>query len=472
MGHRPLYSRKSSNCGFKVLLALLLVGAGLYYFYQKKMVFHPQELVENSVLNNRSFSIPVQEIRSPKYGIQAYLLEDKSNPIISVSFLFKNAGYASDNPNEQGIANMMASLLTDGAGDLDSQAFKEEMESNAIGISFSAGKDDFSGALLTTNDNQKKAYELLRLALSEPRFDADDIRRVQAELLESLKRQKEHPGSILGLEFSKELYGKHPYARNPIGVAENILKVDKGKLQVFMADYFSRQNLLVGIAGDITPFEAEQMLDSVFGVLAESGRVNFVREAELDFNGRSRTIEMPAGQNIVMKAAAGVGRNHEDFYPLFVANHILGGSGLSSRLSQAIREKEGLTYGVYSYLVLDDKAPVIMASFSSTADKYARAEELFAEQWQNFGRNGVSAEELAQAKDYLVASYNLRFASIASIADILTAMQKYNLGLDFLQKRNDYVQQVTQEQVNNAARKYFNKDKLVSVSIGSFKGRD
>ena len=141
-------------------------------------------------------------------------------------------------------------------------------------------------------------------------------------------------------------------------------------------------------------------------------------------------------------------------------------------MSQAIREKEGLTYGVYSYLVLDDKAPVIMASFSSTADKYARAEELFAEQWQNFGKNGVSAEELAQAKDYLVASYNLRFASIASIADILTAMQKYNLGLDFLQKRNDYVQQVTQEQVNNAARKYFNKDKLVSVSIGSFKGRD
>ena len=115
---------------------------------------------------------------------------------------------------------------------------------------------------------------------------------------------------------------------------------------------------------------------------------------------------------------------------------------------------------------------MIMASFSSTADKYARAEELFAEQWQNFGKNGVSAEELAQAKDYLVASYNLRFASIASIADILTAMQKYNLGLDFLQKRNDYVQQVTQEQVNNAARKYFNKDKLVSVSIGSFKGRD
>lgn len=103
MGHRPLYSRKSSNCGFKVLLALLLVGAGLYYFYQKKMVFHPQELVENSVLNNRSFSIPVQEIRSPKYGIQAYLLEDKSNPIISVSFYLKTPVMQAITPMNRGL---------------------------------------------------------------------------------------------------------------------------------------------------------------------------------------------------------------------------------------------------------------------------------------------------------------------------------------------------------------------------------
>ncbi|MFR8206302.1 MAG: hypothetical protein ACLU99_08165 [Alphaproteobacteria bacterium] len=148
--------------------------------------------------------------------------------------------------------------MTDGAGDLDSQAFKEEMESNAIGISFSAGKDDFSGALLTTKDNQKKAYRLLRLALSEPRFDADDIPPGSGRASGKSETAERASGQHSGTEFSQRIVRKASYARNPIGVAENILKVDKGKLQVFMADYFSRQNLLVGIAGDITPFEAEQ----------------------------------------------------------------------------------------------------------------------------------------------------------------------------------------------------------------------
>ena len=209
-------------------------------------------------------------------------------------------------------------------------------------------------------------------------------------------------------------------------------------------------------------------LDALFGGLPESGRIVFVREAEIDFDGRVRNISLPSAQVVSSFAAKGIGRTHPDFYPLFIANHILGGSGLSSRLSMAAREKEGLTYGIDTYLSLLDKAPMLRGGFSATPDNFARVVEIVRRQWAEMGRKGVSEEELAEAKDYLIASYNLRFASIDTISAILVYMQKDNLGLDFLQKRNDYVRQVKLKDVNRVAREYFNPEKMIFVNVGSF----
>lgn len=467
MAHRPLYRKSKSNwLGIFLILVAAVAAAG--WIYQNLIAFNPQKLVDNSELKDKNFAGKVVEITSPKYGLKAYWLEDKTNPIISVSFAFKGAGYASDDEDKQGIANLTAALLSDGAGDLNSQAFKEELENKGIGLSFAAGKDDFSGALLTTRDNQTRAFELLKLALRQARFEPEEIAREKAGLLEMLKRQKEHPASLLGLEFAKELYGNHNYARNPLGEEADISKISREQMQIFVLERLSRQNLVVGIAGDISQTEAETMLDEVFGALPANGRLNFVRNAEVVFDGRVKVIKQTVGQNIAMKAALGVDRSHEDFYPLYIANQIIGGSGLNSRLSQEIREKAGLTYGIYSYLSLDDKLPLLMIGFSTTPDNYERASQMFAKEWQRFADEGINEQELAKAKNYLIASNNLRFASINNLADMLTAMQKYNLGLDFLQKRNDYVRQVNIEQVNQAAKKYFNNNNLVNVSIGSF----
>ncbi len=463
---RRSYYRKKSNkliLPIMVLLGLILVGG--YNLFKSVDL---SDIVANSELEVKNFDARVQEILSPKFKIGAYLLEDRNNPIISISFIFKSAGYASDNEGEEGIANMVAALLKDGTNDLDAQAFKEELENLAIGLDFSVDKDDFSGSLLTTRDNAAKAFELLKKVLSNPRFEAIDVARVKQELFEALRRQSEQPENVLSLVLAEDIYGKHPYGRNSLGKADDIAKVDEEKLRTFIKDNFSRQNLIVGIAGDISKVEAENFLDEVFGVLPANGKINFVPEAKLDFDGREKQITRKGGQNIVVMAWQGVSRKDKDFYPLFVANHILGGSGLTSRLSQKIREEKGLTYGVYSYLSLDDKSPLLVASFASTPEKYTQARDILAQQWQIFKDNGVSAQELKKAKDYLVASYNLRFASIGNIAEILAAMQKYDLGLDFLQKRNDYVREVTLDQVNEAAKKYFDYEKQISAAIGDF----
>ena len=138
------------------------------------------------------------------------MFEDQTNPIISVSFLFKNAGLANDAESEVGISGMAASLLTTGAGDMDRLQFSEELEDRAVSIGFSAGRDDFSGALLTTKAEASRAYELLSMVLTQPRFAPEDIAQAKAERLLLLKQQQERPERVLALSAGKALFGTHP----------------------------------------------------------------------------------------------------------------------------------------------------------------------------------------------------------------------------------------------------------------------
>ena len=161
---------------------------------------------------------------------------------------------------------------------------------------------------------------------------------------------------------------------------------------------------MIGIAGDVSEEEAGKIVDKIFANLPENGRIVFVREAELTFDGRVKNINQPSAQIISSFAANGIARQHPDFYPLYIANHILGGAGLNSRLSVAARENEGLTYGIDSYLSLQDKAPLIRGGFSATPENFNRVVEIVKKQWAKMAKDGVREDELDEAKDYLIAS--------------------------------------------------------------------
>lgn len=461
------YKSKSSNGLGRIFLLIACLVGGIYYSYTNFWVFNPQIILDNSILKEKNFATKVEEIKSPRKGIKAYWFYDDTNPIISIDFIFKNAGLASDNEQEIGISNMASVLLLDGAGDLNSQSFKEELENRAIGISFDVNMDDFTGSLVTTRDNRARAFELLKIVLTQPLFENDDIQRLKDQTMVAFKRQKEHPQNVLSLEFEKELYDKHPYARNPLGDKEAIKKIDKIALDVFIKQNLTQSNLVIGIAGDVSKEEAEALLDEVFGDLPSKGSINFVRNAEPVFDGRVKNIDMDIAQTISSLANKGVSRNDKDFYPLYIANHILGGSGLSSRLSMAAREKEGLTYSIYTYLSLADKSPLIQGGFSSTKENYSKVQKIMAQELQKFANQGASQQELDDAKNYLISSYNLRFASIATISSMLVYMQKDDLGLDFLQKRNDYVRSVNLKDVNRVAKDYFGNKKAIYVNVGN-----
>ena len=226
--------------------------------------------------------------------------------------------------------------------------------------------------------------------------------------------------------------------------------------------------MIVGIAGDVSVEESKVLLDEIFGILPTKGAKDKTQPAELNLAGKEDYKTSDTAQNVAVIAGKGIKRKDKDFYPLYIANHILGGSGLSSRLNQVARERQGLTYGIYTALSSSDKAELIVGGFSSTAENFATVVDIFRKEWKKMGNEGVTAKELAEAKNYLLASHNLRFADIINISNILAYMQKENLGIDFLQKRNQYVSEVTQDQVNNAAKRWFTEDNLKIYGLGKF----
>ena len=460
---------KRNKLSFGSLLEYIIVSGLLiwgFVFLCKQFTFEPNDVLKNSVLKEKNFETNVVEVVSPK-GVKAYLFEDKTNPIVSISFVFKQAGLAYDAEGKVGISNLVASLLTEGVGDYTSQQFKERLEANAISISFGADMDDLSGSLLTVKDKENEAYRLLNLALMKPRLEWWDINRIKDEMKIALKKQKEHPARALSLEVSKEIYGMHPYSRNPVGIEADIENISKVDLQRFIRDNFSKENLIVGVAGDISKEELVVVLDKIFGDLSDV-RKNKVElsKVDLSFDGRVRNIEREVAQGICNFVNKGAARLDEDFYPLYIANHIFGGSGLNSRLSMIVREDKGLAYSIYSYLSLAEKSPLIMGSFYANPQNLQKVLGIVKKEWLKMGTQGVSSKELNEAKNYLISSYNLRFASTADIANILAQMQRENLGIDFLKVRNNLVEAVSVDDVKAAAQKFFGKDNTIFVCIG------
>ncbi len=447
--------------------ALLVLVASAMFAYEHFAKFNPQNLVKNSKLSKNNFAIDVQEIISTKYGIKAYLFEDNSNPIISINFIFAYAGSIAENHNKLGLANIAASIMGEAAGDYDSQEFKQELENYAISLGYTASKDSLTGSLLTIKSNKEKAFELLRLSLMEPRVDKADLSRIKQQALIALEQQNEQPQTKLSLIATQKIYGDHAYGKNPLGSKDSIMSIGKSDVLNYINNNLGKDNLFVGISGDISKAEAEQMLDDVFGGISENGAKQLTNRPKIKY-GQHIDISEDIAQNISMFVTKGTTRLSRDFYPLYVANYILGGSGLNSRLNKLAREDEGLTYGIYTSLSIMDNVELISGSYSSTQENFARVGEIVLSEWQKIRQNGVSQKELNEAKDYLVASYNLRFADISVLSEMLAYMQKDKLGIDFLQKRNDYIKNINLAEVNQVANKYFNPDNLIIINMGRF----
>lgn len=416
-----------------------------------------------------SASTHVEEVVSPG-GIRAYLVREPSIPFLSMSFQF-TGGSAADPDGKEGLSYMVAGLIDEGAGPFDSQAFRAELEDNAIRLSFDADRDSISGSLKTLSETRDHAFELLRLAISEPRFDEEPVERIRQQIITDLTRRETDPDYLGARKWFEIAFDGHAYAKATRGTMETIAAIAKADLETLVASRFARSNLTIGVAGDITPEELGAALDHAFGTLPETAAGVDLEPVGPKGGGETVIVQLDIPQSVVVFGHAGIGRNDEDYYPAYVANYILGGGGFSSWLTEEVREKRGLAYSVYSYLYDTDLSPLWMGGVATRNDQVMESIRLIREQVERMKNGELDDGDIADAKTYLTGSFPLRLTSNDQISRTLVGMQIYDLGIDYLERRNDHIEAVTMDDIQRAARRLFADDMLVTI-VGSPTGTD
>ena len=409
-------------------------------------------------------AVDIKEISTP-LGIKAWLVVDRSVPVITMSFSF-NGGTASEPEGQRGVTSLMAILLTDGAGTLGAQDFKRREEDSEVSLGFGASLDRVSGSLRILSANRAEGFEMLRLAMTAPRFDADMLEQRRAQSISSLNQSEQRPQAVAARTMMTAVFGGHPYSSNAEGLRDNLRTLTVEQIRARAATVLSRTGLVVAAVGDIDEADFARELDKAFGTLPAGPVQPELPEWKPSARARTIVVERPVPQSTVQIVMPGVARDDPDWYAALVMNHIFGGGGLGSRLATEVREKRGLAYGASSGLRLYKKASLMVIATASANEKVGEAVRVIRAEMARMRTEGVTEQELADAKTYLSGALPVSLDSSGSIASLLYSMQIDGLPRDHLDKRAALIAAVKPEDIRRVARRLLRDDAAVTVVVG------
>ena len=403
----------------------------------------------------------IERVVSPG-GIEAWLVHEPAVPLIAVEFAF-TGGAVQDPPGKAGVAALTASLLDAGAGDLDSTQFTDRLERKAIQMNFSAQHDTLRGTMRTLTENRDDAFELLRLAVTAPRFDAKDVEISRAQILSLLNRQTTSPTDIASRRWWETAFEGHPYGRPVNGTPETISSLSIVDLKSYAHRILARDNLKIAVVGDIDTEILKVLLDRTFGALPEKPELYPIANVAPRGLGRRIEISLDVPQTVVDFGGPGIARQDPDFMAAYVINHILGGGSSDSRLYHEVREKRGLAYSVSDNLVWLDHASVLLGGTATRADRAGETVDLIEKEIHRFAEDGPTAAELTEAKRYLNSAFVLNLDSSTKIAGLLVQLQLDGFGTDYFSRRSAMIEAVTLDDARRVAKRLLDKGLLVTV---------
>jgi zinc protease len=407
--------------------------------------------------------VNIQVVDTPS-GSNAWLVEEHSIPFVALELRFRGGG-SLDLPGKRGATNLMVALLEEGAGDMDARDFARATEGLAASFSYNVYDDTVTVSAKFLTENRDQAVALLRESLINPRFDDDAVARVRAQVLSNIRSDEKDPSAISGRSFDRLVYGDHPYGSQLDGTVESVSALSRDDIVAAHRAALSREGLFVGAVGDITGPELSALLDTLLAGMPDKGGA-LPDVVTPNFPGGISVVDFDTPQSVVNFGQPGVGFDDPDYFAAYLLNVILGGGGFDSRLMTEVREKRGLTYGVYSYLVDKDQADIWMGSVASANDRVAEAIDVIRDEWTKARDHGVTAQELQDAKTYLTGAYPLRFDGNGPIANIMVGMQMAGMPVDYIATRNDQVNAVTLDDVNRVARERLDPEHLSFVVVG------
>ena len=397
-------------------------------------------------------------------GVTVWLVQEPSIPMIAITVSFRG-GTSLDPVGKEGATYLMAGLLEEGAGDMDAAAHLRATEELAARFSYRAYRDSVAITAEMLSENADQVVDLLRQALTNPTFDEVAFARVKAQVMSSLSSDETDPNEIAGRIFGAVSYPDHAYGTRDEGSTASVTDLTREDIVAAHSAALVRDRMYVGVVGDVTPERLGPMIDRLLGGLPEGGP-DLPPDTEMAAGGGVTVEELNVPQSVAIFGHVGIDRQSPDYLTAYVLNEVFGGSGLSSRLNEEVREKRGLTYGVNAWLSPYAHATQVVGSVSSGNETIGEAIEVIRAEWRRMSEEGITAEELDRIKLYLTGSYPLRFNSNSAIAGNLVGMQVVGLPIDYIQNRNALVNAVTLEDANRVAAYLYQPDKLRFVVVG------
>ena len=412
-------------------------------------------------------AVDIQTVTSPG-GITAWLVEEPGIPFTALEIRFRG-GSSLDPAGKEGAVNLMTALLEEGAADLDAQGFAKARDDLAAQFSFRSDIDTVAISAQFLTENRDQAVALLRTALKQPRFDAEAVERVRAQVLAGLRSDEKDPDSIASGIFREQAFEDHPYERDSDGTLETVPALTRDDLVAAHAATMARDRLYVAAAGDISAEELGALLDTLLGDLPATG-APLPGKADLTLTGGITVDPFPGPQSVILFGQGGIRTDDPDYFPALLLNEAMGGSRFSARLMTEVRAKRGLTYGIGTSLVGYDQAEMLMGQTSVANERVAEAVEVIREEWRKVAEGGLTEAELEATKTYVTGAYPLRFDGNGPLASIMVGMQMMGLPSDYPKTRNEKVQAVTMQDVQRVARELFTPDALRFVIVGEPQG--
>jgi len=364
------------------------------------------------------------------------------------------------------VSNFLSRMLDQGAGDLDAVAFQRRKDDIAMRLRFDSDRDRLSGWLETLTEHRDSAVELLRLALNEPRFDRSAMERVHEQILAKMAADAKNPEKVAAETWHSIAFPGHPYGRSVIGTQQSVKAISARDLSKYHRRILARNGLKVVAVGDIDVVTLKPLLDKVFGALPSEQQLIPLENVTVSSNAKVTVVKMPVAQSVVLLGLQGIRRADSDFTTADVINHIFGGDTDFSRLWTEVRAKRGLAYSAFSRLNADSKIPTLTTTVGTRNNNVAKVINLIREEMRHMARDGVSAGDLANAKDYLTGSFPLNFNTNANTADMLLRIQEQKLGIDYVNTRNAKIEAVSLVDIKRVAARLLNVDALQIVVVG------
>lgn len=406
-------------------------------------------------------AVKIQEVVSPG-GIKAWLVEDYTVPLVTLRFAF-DGGSTQDPAGKEGLANLMTALFDEGAGDMDSDAFQIRLDDAGAEMGFSESRDNLYGSMRMLAEQKDEALELLRLAITSPRFDAAPITRIKGQVVSGIQAAARDPQTEAGKRWLTALYGDHPYARPDEGTEASLATITADDLHAFHKAIFARGKMHVAVVGAIDAETLKRDLDKVFGALPAEPTLRDIPDIAPKL-GQQVRFDYALPQTMVRLAYPGLKRDDPQFFAATLMNHVLGGSAFTSRLYREVREKRGLTYGIDSSIAAYDHSNALTIGTSTRADKAVETLGIIRDVVKGMAADGPTEAEIAAAKRYLIGAYAINnLDSSSSIASTLVELQLDDLGIDYIDRRAALINAVTVAETKAAAQRLLTTEPAVLI---------